>query len=423
MVDYDADLIAQMQEQYPYADKQTMQQILEFFSKKIEDIQRERSERVSFKPDEIYPEDLKPHPINTGLYDGLLNADDSLVDSILQRGLLEPLIINSKREILSGHRRWLALLKINTDKKIPKRDDGIYYSEDIFTRWKARCFIATFQNDQEERLAIIEYNKRRPKRASQLYNEIEILNGVYRTKFYNHTDRENVREMKQRVLRSEKADSWDSSLKDVENISKLRHFVETDEERYDQYFRENESIIQQNIVDALGISPSNLRELRAIGNAAKRDNTSAKQIMLILDSNKLTIHGAYILFWLSQQENEDAVALTQRAVAYALKKNEDKLTPTMAMKEYRKLYPKPPKVSKRSIITDASGNRITKAEAKNKKITVTPYKPLTDEQKAEIDRKHSEEMSKRIAENDKKWQEFDSNPPSPAARGDRKSVV
>jgi ParB-like chromosome segregation protein Spo0J len=56
---------------------------------------------------DIRTDSLKVHPLNEKLY-GALTADKELVESIRKTGILCPLIINDKREILSGTRRWLA---------------------------------------------------------------------------------------------------------------------------------------------------------------------------------------------------------------------------------------------------------------------------------------------------------------------------
>ena len=52
----------------------------------------------------VKTKDLQHHPQNSDIYD-LSNIED-LVNSIREVGLLQPIIINKKNQILSGHRRF-----------------------------------------------------------------------------------------------------------------------------------------------------------------------------------------------------------------------------------------------------------------------------------------------------------------------------
>lgn len=56
---------------------------------------------------------LTPHPLNQRIY-GQEKLNSELVSSITNLGILEPLLLNKQRQILSGHRRWAvaAHLKI-----------------------------------------------------------------------------------------------------------------------------------------------------------------------------------------------------------------------------------------------------------------------------------------------------------------------
>ena len=55
----------------------------------------------------VKTKDLQHHPKNSDIYD-LSNIED-LVNSIREVGLLQPIIINKKNQILSGHRRFEAI--------------------------------------------------------------------------------------------------------------------------------------------------------------------------------------------------------------------------------------------------------------------------------------------------------------------------
>ena len=53
---------------------------------------------------------LKPHPLNSDIYQ--LSGIDDLAGSIDQVGLLEPLVVNTKNQVISGHRRLQAIKQL-----------------------------------------------------------------------------------------------------------------------------------------------------------------------------------------------------------------------------------------------------------------------------------------------------------------------
>src|SRR6056297_2404425 len=60
---------------------------------------------------EADPSDLKPHPKNAEIYGDTDDVDDldaTFKESVAEKGVLEPLVITNGKEIISGHRRWLA---------------------------------------------------------------------------------------------------------------------------------------------------------------------------------------------------------------------------------------------------------------------------------------------------------------------------
>lgn len=60
---------------------------------------------------------LRPHPLNAEIY-GDSTPDAALVKSIQQHGILNPIVINAQKEILSGTRRWLAAKELGL-KSVP----------------------------------------------------------------------------------------------------------------------------------------------------------------------------------------------------------------------------------------------------------------------------------------------------------------
>ena len=114
---------------------------------------------------------LSSHPLNDEIYMGNLDIDD-LMENIKQIGLLEPLVVIKSGKaksylILSGHRRFLCLQKLNyekTDVKLIEVEE-----EDI-------------------PLFIISYNSTRLKKATTLLREIDILEKYYYTSKENKND-------------------------------------------------------------------------------------------------------------------------------------------------------------------------------------------------------------------------------------------
>jgi hypothetical protein len=64
-------------------------------------------------PATIRTADLRPHPRNEEIYQD--QPDDDLVRSIADRGVMRPLIVTPRREILAGRRRWMACVELRLD--------------------------------------------------------------------------------------------------------------------------------------------------------------------------------------------------------------------------------------------------------------------------------------------------------------------
>jgi len=105
---------------------------------------------------EADPEALEPHPKNKEIYgdtDETGDLDETFRESVAEKGVLEPLVITDGKQIISGHRRWLAAKAAGLD-SVPVR-----YSE--------------FDSELVEREALIEFNRQREKTPGQLVNEFE----------------------------------------------------------------------------------------------------------------------------------------------------------------------------------------------------------------------------------------------------------
>lgn len=104
------------------------------------------------------PNELKPHKTNIDIY-GTESVDIDLVESIKNKGILEPLVIVDDNTILSGHRRWLAAKELKLE-RIP-------------------CRSMSFSDELDEKEALIEFNRQRSKTYSQRMNEADLLTSVY----------------------------------------------------------------------------------------------------------------------------------------------------------------------------------------------------------------------------------------------------
>lgn len=103
------------------------------------------------------PHDLRPHPLNDEIYgDG---ADPDLIESIRNKGILNPLLITLDNLIISGHRRWEASVAVGLD-MLP-----------------VVVFGSTDTLDIEE--ALIESNRQRTKNNEQIGREYKHLKRIY----------------------------------------------------------------------------------------------------------------------------------------------------------------------------------------------------------------------------------------------------
>ena len=110
---------------------------------------------------EADPSNLQPHPKNAEIYGDTDDVDDldaTFKESVAEKGVLEPLVITNGKEIISGHRRWLAARDAGLD-SVPVR-----YSE--------------FDDDLAEREALIEFNRQREKTPGQIVNEYEEVRDI-----------------------------------------------------------------------------------------------------------------------------------------------------------------------------------------------------------------------------------------------------
>ena len=107
------------------------------------------------------PNELKPNSLNVEIYGDEL-VDKDLMESLKRNGQIESVIIKEDKTIVSGHRRWLALKTMGID--------------------KVRCEVRSFTDIAEEQEVLIECNRQRKKTASQIYNEVKVLEKIEKDK-------------------------------------------------------------------------------------------------------------------------------------------------------------------------------------------------------------------------------------------------
>jgi len=100
--------------------------------------------------------DLVHHPLNQDVYD--LSDIDDLSQSICEVGLLQPLVINQRNEVISGNRRLKAIQNLGwTDIEVIRIDI----------------------DPEDELRQIVHYNKHRIKTCREILNESKVLMGFY----------------------------------------------------------------------------------------------------------------------------------------------------------------------------------------------------------------------------------------------------
>ena len=113
---------------------------------------------------------LKHHPKNKEIY--TLSSIEELMESISEVGLLQPLIIDSSNQVISGNRRFESI------KRLGWKEVEVEFKE---------------VKKGEEELLLIHFNKQRIKRFKELINEYLILDRYYRKGQGKRTDLTSVK--------------------------------------------------------------------------------------------------------------------------------------------------------------------------------------------------------------------------------------
>ena len=103
--------------------------------------------------------EIQPHPLNKEIY-SLSNLDD-LIKSIEDVGLLQPIIINQKNQILSGHRRYECIKKLG---------------------WNNVEVEVKEVEENETDFYLVQFNKQRIKTTKELLGEYDVIEKYYENK-------------------------------------------------------------------------------------------------------------------------------------------------------------------------------------------------------------------------------------------------
>jgi len=116
---------------------------------------------------------LKHHPKNKEIY--TLSSIEELMESISEVGLLQPLIIDSRNQVISGNRRLESIKRLG---------------------WEEVEVEVKEVKKGEEELLLIHYNKQRIKSFKELINEYLTLDNLYRKGQGKRTDLTSVKSNK-----------------------------------------------------------------------------------------------------------------------------------------------------------------------------------------------------------------------------------
>lgn len=211
---------------------------------------------------EADPSELEPHPKNRDIYGDTANVDDlsePFRESVAEKGVLEPLVITGGKQIISGHRRWVAAKAADLD-SVPVR-----YSE--------------FDSDLAEREALIEFNRQREKTPGQLVNEFE-----------------EMLEIEEERAKERQAEAGEENLPTTDGLSPGNVTQTKDSGRAREKAAEK--------IDA-DVSGQTLEKGKQVKEKAERGNDTAEEAWEDLKNGDESFHGAYTAVQESGDDSED----------------------------------------------------------------------------------------------------------------------
>jgi ParB-like chromosome segregation protein Spo0J len=182
--------------------------------------------------------EFTPHPLNEKVY-GSPKADEKLIESIEKVGVLQPIIVNRNKQIVSGHRRWQAC-KIIAERR-PDKDFHI-------------LAITFGGSDFQAEQLLIESNRQRVKTIEQKAREFRELKRI------------EAALARERMLAGRKIDPG-------KNFSRGR--------------------AEDNAAAALGMSRPTARKLEAVVQKADGGDPEAQAALRALNEKKMSVDAAY----------------------------------------------------------------------------------------------------------------------------------
>ena len=159
---------------------------------------------------------LKPTPINATIYDDTDLTD--LKNSLDANGQLEPLIINKKNEIISGHRRYFSMAQLGW--------------EDCEVR------IAEYDNDT---IALIEHNRHRTKSVKDILRESRFLEKELKEKLGGRGKRTDLNGTNKFRLVDEMAKSLGYGLSKLKQLRTIANYAPQMVDRIDKDYSLNQA--------------------------------------------------------------------------------------------------------------------------------------------------------------------------------------
>lgn len=143
--------------------------------------------------------DIKPHPINDQIYTTTDLTD--LKNSIKVNGQLEPIVVNKENTIISGHRRYFSMIQLG------------------FTECEIRIV-----DHENELISLIEYNQQRKKTATDLSNEIKILEEEYKKKGLGQGKRNDMKGSSSQKIYIDMTNRLGIGLSKMKQLKSINHY-------------------------------------------------------------------------------------------------------------------------------------------------------------------------------------------------------
>lgn len=159
---------------------------------------------------------IKPNPINANIYDDTDLTD--LVNSLDANGQLEPIIINKKNEIISGHRRYYCMVQL-------KWDEG-------------EVRIVEYEN---ETIALIEHNRHRTKSVKDILRESKVLEKELKAKLGGRGKRTDLNGKSKFVLVDEMAKSLGYGLSKLKQLRTINNYAPHMVDKIDKEYSLNQA--------------------------------------------------------------------------------------------------------------------------------------------------------------------------------------